>query len=151
MLSAMTSGSLASSPMILSAGGHDEHPCEVKSSTTARGSAWAGRMTAMIATSPRALDQREKELWAIIAVIANHAPASTHPSLGASARRLIFHAHCICTRIFSCKRFAPALRQDLFPFWRELRSFGFGPCQNAKKAALLLGRPHGARYSLRSE
>src|SRR5579883_1298568 len=112
MLSAMTSGSSASSPMILSAGGQDEQPCEVKSSTTARGSAWAGLMTAMIATSPRALDQREKELWAIIAVIANHAPASTHPFLGASARRLIFDTQRACARTGSCKRSAPALKQN---------------------------------------
>src|SRR6516225_5627533 len=90
MLNAMTSGSLASSPMILSAGGHDEQPCEVKSSTTARGSAWAGRMMAMIAKSPRAPDQREKELWAIIA---NHAPASPHPSLGTKPYQLTFYAH----------------------------------------------------------
>src|SRR6266700_360066 len=68
----MTDGSLASSPMILSAGGQDEQPCEVKSSTTARGSAAsAGRMTAMIAHTPSAPDHREKRLWAIIAVIPN--------------------------------------------------------------------------------
>src|SRR6516225_7049778 len=93
MLSAMIDGSFASSPRILSAGGHDEQPCEVKSSTTARGSAWAGRMMAMIAKSPRAPDQREKELWAIIAVIANHAPASPHPSLGTKPYQLTFYAH----------------------------------------------------------
>ena len=46
--------------MILSAGGHDEHPCEVNSSTTARGSAaTAGRMIAMIAQTPSAPDHRE--------------------------------------------------------------------------------------------
>ena len=59
MLIAITDGSLASSPMILSAGGHDEQPCEVNSSTTARGSAWAGRMMATIAQTPSAPDQRE--------------------------------------------------------------------------------------------
>src|SRR5438046_6177758 len=59
MLSAMTLGSFASSPMILSAGGQDEHPCEVKSSTTARGSACAGRMIAMMAHTPSAPDHRE--------------------------------------------------------------------------------------------
>jgi hypothetical protein len=69
MLSAITEGSLASSPIILSAGGHDEHPCEVNSSTTARGSAWAGRMMATIAQTPIAPDHRDIELWAIIAVI----------------------------------------------------------------------------------
>jgi hypothetical protein len=58
----MTDGSLASSPMILSAGGHDEQPCDVKSSTTARGSAWAGRMTATIAQTLSAPDQREIKL-----------------------------------------------------------------------------------------
>src|ERR1700752_4097705 len=42
MLSAMTLGSLASSPTILSAGGQDEQPCEVNNSTTPRGSARAG-------------------------------------------------------------------------------------------------------------
>src|SRR5580704_10092027 len=70
MLSAMTEGSLASSPMILSAGGHDEHPCEVNNSTTARGSAaWAGRMMATIAQTPSAPDHRENRLYAISAVI----------------------------------------------------------------------------------
>src|SRR5215813_6590322 len=69
MLIAMMDGSLASSPMILSAGGQDEQPCEVKSSTTARGSAWAGRMTAMIAQIPRAPDHREIRLQAIVVVI----------------------------------------------------------------------------------
>src|ERR1700731_2623287 len=74
MLSAITDGSLASSPRILSAGGHDEHPCEVNSSITARGSAWAGRTMAIIAQTPNAPDHREIELrvielWAIIAVI----------------------------------------------------------------------------------
>ena len=52
--------------MILSAGGQDEQPCEVNSSTTARGSAWAGRMTATIAQMPSAPDQRE----------INHKPSS---------------------------------------------------------------------------
>src|ERR1700730_10349864 len=69
MLSAMTDGSLANSPMILSAGGHEEHPCEVNSSTTARGSAWAGRTMATIAQTPSAPDHREIRLKAIIAVI----------------------------------------------------------------------------------
>src|SRR6185437_2984453 len=78
MLMAMTLGSLANSPRSLSAGGQDEQPCEVKSSTTARGSAWAGLMIAMIAKRPSAPDQRAKELQAIIAVIAKHAPASPH-------------------------------------------------------------------------
>jgi hypothetical protein len=55
--------------MILSAGGHDEQPCDVNSSTTARGSAWAGRMTATTAQTPSAPDQREIELWAIIVVM----------------------------------------------------------------------------------
>ena len=62
MLSAITVGSLASSPMILSAGGHDEHPCDVNSSTTARGSAWAGAMIATMVQTPSAPDHREKEL-----------------------------------------------------------------------------------------
>jgi hypothetical protein len=48
--------------MIWSAGGHDEQPCEVNSSTTARGSAWAGRMTAMIAQTPSAPDHRDMQL-----------------------------------------------------------------------------------------
>ncbi len=43
--------------MTLSAGGQEEQPCEVKSSTTARGSASAGRMTATIAQMPSAPDQ----------------------------------------------------------------------------------------------
>src|ERR1700761_2166332 len=56
----MMEGSLASSPMILSAGGQDEQPCDVNNSTTARGSAaWAGRMIATIAQMPSARDQRE--------------------------------------------------------------------------------------------
>src|SRR6185312_9855340 len=69
MLIAMIDGSFASSPITLSAGGQDEQPCEVKSSTTARGSAWAGRMTAMMAQMPSVLDQREIRLWAIVVVI----------------------------------------------------------------------------------
>src|SRR5436305_1780822 len=72
MLSAITLGSLASSPMTLSAGGQDEQPCEVKSSTTARGSAIAGRTTATIAqtpNTPETPDHREIELQAIIAVM----------------------------------------------------------------------------------
>src|ERR1700688_3638703 len=69
MLRAITDGSLASSPRILSAGGHDEHPCEVNSPITARGSAWAGRMMATIAHKASAPDHREIKLWAIIAVI----------------------------------------------------------------------------------
>src|SRR6476620_10726265 len=81
MLSAMTLGSLASSPMILSAGGQDEQPCEVNSSTPARGSAAAGRMTAMIAQTPSAPDKiapdqreiglREIRLEAVIVVMSN--------------------------------------------------------------------------------
>src|ERR1700723_2414637 len=70
MLSAITEGSLASSPIILSAGGQEEQPCEVKSSTTARGSAAAaGRTMATIAQTPKAPDHREIELQAIITVI----------------------------------------------------------------------------------
>src|ERR1700691_5279058 len=70
MLSAITLGSLASSPTTLSAGGQDEQPCDVKSSITARGSAaTAGRTTATIAQTPRALDHREIELQTIITVI----------------------------------------------------------------------------------
>src|SRR6185437_11429058 len=79
MLIAMMEGSFASSPMILSAGGQDEQPWEVKSSTTARGSAWAGRMTATIAQIPRAPDQREINLQAIVVVI-------TPPSVPLRAR-----------------------------------------------------------------
>src|SRR5579872_1755213 len=88
MLSAITLGSLASSPMILSAGGQDEQPCEVKSSTTARGSAAsAGRMIATIAQTPkapdqRAPDQREIELQAIIAII-----TQDREVVGANSRR----------------------------------------------------------------
>src|ERR1700757_2937339 len=124
MLSPITSGSLASSPMILSAGGHDEQPCEGKSSTTARGSAWGGRITAMIAKSPRAPDQREKELWAIIAVIANHAPALSHPFLGTRPRRLTVICALVSTRIYFGRRFAPATRQNPFPFWRQCAPSG---------------------------
>src|ERR1700722_5329851 len=69
MLNATIDGSLASSPMILSAGGHDEQPCDVKSSTTARGSGRAGRTTATIAQTPSGPDHREMQLRAIIAVI----------------------------------------------------------------------------------
>src|SRR3984885_10894872 len=69
MLSAITDGSLARSPITLSAGGHDEHPWDVNSSTTARGSAWAGRMTATIAQTPSAPDQSEIRLKAIIVVM----------------------------------------------------------------------------------
>src|SRR3569832_792228 len=76
MLSAMIEGSLARSPMTLSAGGQEEQPWEVKSSPTARGSASAGRMTATIAQMPSAPDQRETRLRetrleAIIPVISN--------------------------------------------------------------------------------
>jgi len=46
----------------LEPGGQDEHPCEVNNSTTARGSAWAGRMTATIAQTPSAPDHREIQL-----------------------------------------------------------------------------------------
>src|SRR5438128_12686559 len=86
MLSAITLGSLASSPMILSAGGHDEQPCEVNNSTTARGSAWAGRIIATMANTPSALapsapDHREIELLAIIAVILRTGPGDFHPYL----------------------------------------------------------------------
>src|SRR5882757_6858963 len=66
MLSAITDGSLDNSPMILSAGGHDEHPWDVNSSTTARGSAWAGRMIATMAQTPSVPDHREIKLWVII-------------------------------------------------------------------------------------
>src|SRR6185312_14602858 len=66
----MTDGSLASSPSSLSAGGQDEQPWEVKSSTTARGSACAGRMTATIAQTPRAApDHRAILVKAIIATV----------------------------------------------------------------------------------
>src|SRR5579872_432520 len=73
MLNAITVGSLASSPISLSAGGQDEQPCEVKSSTTARGSAVAGPTAATMAPqtpkeTPKAPDHRETELTAIIAV-----------------------------------------------------------------------------------
>src|SRR5262245_41157933 len=76
MLSAMIEGSLARSPMILSAGGQDEQPCEVNKSTTARGSACAGRMMATMAqmlSAPdhNAPDQRETRLEAIVAVMSN--------------------------------------------------------------------------------
>src|ERR1700744_2507671 len=70
MLSAMIEGSFASSPISLSAGGHDEQPCEVNNSTTARGSpAWAGRITATIAQRPSAPDHRDIELLLIVLVI----------------------------------------------------------------------------------
>src|SRR5581483_8701377 len=74
MLSAIIEGSLARSPMTLSAGGQEEQPWEVKSSTTARGSAWAGRMTATMAQMPSAPDQnapdhRETKLEAIMPVM----------------------------------------------------------------------------------
>src|ERR1700722_1671016 len=91
MLSAITEGSLASSPTTLSAGGQDEQPCDVKSSITARGSAaTAGRMTATIAQTPSALDHREIELQAIITVIPgpgcrHHSPL---PSNGSQDHRL---------------------------------------------------------------
>src|SRR6266403_78172 len=88
MLNAMTEGSLASSPRILSAGGHDEHPCDVNSSTTARGSAWAGRTMATIAQTPSAPDHREIQLYAIITVILE---TENHPhrpgTCGARSRR----------------------------------------------------------------
>src|SRR5689334_10829656 len=79
MLSAMIEGSLERSPMILSAGGQDEQPCEVNNSTTARGSACAGRMMATVAqvlsaSDLSAPDQRETRLEAIIAVM----PKVTH-------------------------------------------------------------------------
>src|SRR5580698_2044598 len=66
MLIAMTEGSFASSPMILSAGGQDEQPCEVNSSITARGSAEAGRTTATKAQTPSAPDHREIKFGVII-------------------------------------------------------------------------------------
>src|ERR1700761_4714441 len=70
MLNAITDGSLASSPMILSAGGHDEHPCDVNSSTTARGSAaCTGRAIAATAQTPSAPDKSEIRLKAIIEVM----------------------------------------------------------------------------------
>src|SRR5580704_5292773 len=80
MLSAITDGSLASSPMILSAGGHDEHPCDVNSSTTARGSAWAGRPIAATAQIPSAPEKREIRLKAIIVVITGNrkTPVKVH-------------------------------------------------------------------------
>src|ERR1700684_4482632 len=84
MLSAMTEGSLASSPIILSAGGQDEQPCEVKSSTTARGSAAAGRTMATTAQTPKAPDHREIELQAVITVILGPGK-SWLPILAASA------------------------------------------------------------------
>src|SRR6476660_7632133 len=79
MLSAMIDGSLERSPMTWSAGGQEEQPCDVKSSTTARGSASAGRMTATMAQIPSAPDQsapdqRETRLEAIIAVMLNVTP-----------------------------------------------------------------------------
>jgi hypothetical protein len=55
----MMDGSFASSPMTWSAGGQDEHPCEVNSSTTARGSADAGRIIAMMAHTETAPDHRK--------------------------------------------------------------------------------------------
>src|SRR5436305_11820336 len=83
MLNAMTEGSLASSPMILSAAGHDEQPCEVNNSTTARGSACAGRAIATTAQTPSAPDHRESELWVIITATlkpqAPHAAAKPLP------------------------------------------------------------------------
>src|SRR5580704_16026009 len=70
MLNAMIEGSFASSPISLSAGGHDEQPCDVNSSTTARGSvACAGRMTATIAQRLSAPDHRDMELLLIVLVI----------------------------------------------------------------------------------
>src|SRR3979490_2277181 len=69
MLSAITFRSLASSPRTLSAAGHDEHPCDVNNSTTARGSAWAGRTIATMAQTPSAPDHREIKLWVIVWVI----------------------------------------------------------------------------------
>jgi hypothetical protein len=65
----MIEGSLASSPISLSAGGHDEQPCDVNSSTTARGSASAGRMTATIATMPSAPDHREIQLLPAVGIM----------------------------------------------------------------------------------
>src|SRR5579862_288183 len=52
--SARTSSRLANSPRSLSAGGHDEQPWLVNSSTTARGSAAAGTAKASPATAAAA-------------------------------------------------------------------------------------------------
>src|ERR1700761_9335961 len=78
MLSVMIDGSLESSPINLSAGGQDEQPCDVNSSTTARGSAWAGRMTATIAQMPTTPDHREAQL--LSDVVAMVKPGTSAPS-----------------------------------------------------------------------
>src|SRR5882757_5207278 len=82
----MTFGSLASSPKTLSAAGHDEHPCEVNNSTTARGSAWAGRTTATTAQTPSAPDHREREPWVIIT-------ATLKPRRAARCRQILAIQH----------------------------------------------------------
>jgi len=64
--------------MILSAGGQDEHPCEVNNSTTARGSAWAGRRAAMMANTPSALDQRNIRGRVILALMLADATQLLH-------------------------------------------------------------------------
>jgi hypothetical protein len=52
--------------MILSAGGQDEHPCEVNNSTTARGSADAEVTNVTMAQALIAPDHRDMPLLAII-------------------------------------------------------------------------------------
>src|SRR5690606_37713106 len=60
MLSATIDGSFERSPRISSAAGHEEQPCDVNSSTTARGSAKAARLSATSAQTPSAPDSRVK-------------------------------------------------------------------------------------------
>src|SRR3954465_12969270 len=76
MLNAITDGSLARSPMILSAGGQDEQPCEVNSSTTALGWASALPLAAMAAhtlSAPVHCDMPPKDFMRFC-----HARGETH-------------------------------------------------------------------------
>src|ERR1700761_3779584 len=98
MLIAITLGSLARSPMIFSAGGQEEHPCDVNSSTTARGSAWAGRMIATIAQTPSAPDHRETQLLIVVVAMGGNREESAPSPLPRAAVNSFTLRQPVCRR-----------------------------------------------------
>src|ERR1700733_5383412 len=98
MLNVMIDGSLESSPINLSAGGQEEQPCDVNSSTTARGSAWAGRMIATIAQTPSAPDHRETQLLIVVVAMGGNREESAPSPLPRAAVNSFTLRQPVCRR-----------------------------------------------------
>src|ERR1700722_1659062 len=162
MLSAITEGSFANSPITLSAGGQDEQPCDVNNSITARGSAaTAGRTTATIAQTPRALDHREIELKAIITVIPRSGTRRCHhsplPSNRPQSHRLTkkqgqAFLGCLPPRRYSLRGEPPITitRQVCAAHSAKCRHFGSNPARRGYRSGIATKHAAVHRRSIQS-